>query len=553
MQNNSKLMNSEVYISSAWQQHTDLITHLCHFSQNILLVLGKEDAGKTTFFEHFVNNPGAGLKICALKADPENTVEELLKDVAMGFDLNWENADSTTKQVQAQAIASYQIAHETWTLIIDDAHLLDDMHLAALLQLVQFNDEARQQLHLVLVGESLLETRLFSPNLATWAQGKVYSIELEPWTLHDLKRYFSRESSLMPLAPEQIADIFAKTEGIPGLVVKAQHTLQDPLTTGANTMTKQNAKRWTHPIALGAVAGFLLGGSYLLFNSTQEEEAVSAPVNTAQVENNRLDTSDEKMAMEEEPAPVVSMQETDPTSLAKPTAEVTANAQIQANSQPTPVNAQLPAMPEKTALQAATVEPKAVIAEPKVAVVPKAVIEEPKVAIQEPKAVKPATVSQPKQIEKLATKPKPAAKVSEAGYVSATMTMTDAQLQETPAQTATADIAKDDVATADTPKKALSTAEEHLLSVNKKYYTLQLVGARNEKSLHQFIQKNELANQAHVYRTKLSGKDWYVVVLGEYATMDEAKTAASGIPASITAKPWIREFNSIHSDIKKQG
>ena len=536
MQNNSKSINSDVYISSAWQQHADLITHLCHFSQNILLVVGQKGAGKTTFFEHFINNPGAGLKICALKADPENTVEELLKDVAKGFDLNWEGADNTTKQVQAQAIASYQIAHETWMLMIDDAHLLDDMHLAALLQLVQFNEEARQQLHLVLIGGSSLETRLFSPHLATWAQGKVYSIELESWTLHDLKRYFSREGSL-PLAPEQIADIFAKTEGIPGLVVQAQHTIQEPLTTGANIMTKQNAKRWTHPIALGAVAGFLLGGSYLLLNNNQEEEAVSAPVNAAQLENNRLDTSDEKMAMEEEPAPVVSMQETDPTSLAKPTTEITANAQVQVNSPTTASNTQLPVVPE------------AVMVEPKVATLePKATIKEPKKAIEEPKPGKvAATVSKPKQTEKLPTKP--AAKVAEPEYASTTMTMTDAQLQKV----AAAEMEDTQIATTDTPKKALTTAEEHLLSVDKKYYTLQLVGARNEKSLHQFIQKNELANQAHVYRTKLSGKDWYVVVLGEYATMDEAKTAASGIPASITAKPWIREFNSIHSDIKKQG
>ncbi|HSF71348.1 MAG TPA: ATP-binding protein, partial [Methylotenera sp.] len=171
MHNNSKSMNSDIYISSAWQQHADLITHLCHFSQNILLVLGVEGAGKTAFFEHFTHNPGPGLKVCALTADPNNTVEELLKEVATGFDLNWESADSTTLQVQTQAIAAYQKAHETWMLIIDDAHKLDDVQMAALLQLVQFNDEARQQLHLVLVGESSLESRLFSSNLATWAQG----------------------------------------------------------------------------------------------------------------------------------------------------------------------------------------------------------------------------------------------------------------------------------------------------------------------------------------------------------------------------------------------
>lgn len=508
MQNSSKSNSSDVYISSAWRQHADLITHLCHFSQNILLVLGQKGAGKTTFFENFIIMPSAGLKICAVKADKDKTVEALLKEVATGFELNWESTQNTTLQVQTQAIASYQKAHETWMLMIDDAHLLDDMQLAALLQLVQFNDEARQQLHLVLMGESSLETRLFSPGLALWAQGKVYSIELEPWTLHDLKRYFSRKDSTMPLDPEQIANIFAKTEGLPGRVVNEQYSLQDPFTKGANTMIKQNAKRWTHPIALGAVAGFLLGGGYLLFNSTQEEETINAPVNAAQVENYRLDNSDEKIAMDEEPAPVVSMQESSSLVTSKPTAEMSANAQIQANP-PTPALPQIEAKPETMAAAALPAKPETTT----VAALP----------------VKPETTTLNTQ--------------AKAETITTTQATTQEKTQITPVE----------AVKPSKSSKALSKEEEHLLTVDKHHYTLQLVGARNEQSLQKFIQKNELEEHAYIYRTKLSGKDWYVVILGEYPTMDEAKAAASVIPSHIAAKPWVREFVSVHSDIKKQG
>jgi DamX protein len=546
MQNNSKSMNSDVYISSAWQQHADLITHLCHFSQNILLLLGEKGAGKTAFFEHFISNPGAGLKVCALKADPQNTVEDLLKEVAMGFELNWESANNTTLQVQTHAIAAYQKAHETWMLMIDDAHTLDDVQIAALLQLVQFNDEARQQLHLVLVGESSLETRLFSPSLATWAQGKVYSIELESWTLHDLKRYFSRENVNMPFTPEQIADIFSNTQGLPGRVVQAHYSLQDPFNKGATTMTKQNAKRWTHPIALGAVAGFLLGGSYLLLSSTQDEEIVSAPVNAAQVENNRLDTSDEKMAMDEEPAPVVSMQAPQLGS-AKPTAEVSANAQMQAQTQlPTA------ALPKEEKPQAAITQRQ----EPNKPVAVTTTQEPNKpvavTASQEPSKPIAATTSQePSKPVAITTEGSQQARLLEANKSATPSTMAASLPEAKPAPMSSVAKAPEAVK-ADNPKKALSKEEEYLLSIDKKYYTLQLVGARNEKSVQQFIQKNELDEHAYVYRTKLSGKDWYVVVLGEYATMDEAKAAAQGIPQHIAAKPWIREFTSIHSDIKKQ-
>lgn len=501
MLNNSKLINTHAYISSAWQQHADLITHLCHFSQNILLVLGQAESGKSTFFEHFLSVPGAGLKVCGLKANPEHTVEDILKEVATGFELNWGNAASTTLEVKTQAIVAYQNAHETWMLMVDDAHLLDDMQLAALLQLVQFNDEARQQLHLVLLGEPSLEARLFAPTLASYAEGKVYSIELEPWTLHDTKRYFARATTTMHFSPEQIATIFERARGLPGKVVKEQQLLQNPFTEEANTMTKQQAKRWTHPIALGAVAGFLLGGSYLLLNSTQDEEMVNAPVNAAQVENNRLDNSDEKMAMEEEPAPVVLEQMA--TTL-KPTAETTAAAH-ESNSATTTVSNSHIIMPEA----------------------PMAEMTKPTTATAIPVAAAPAAPA-------------------------ATTTATTAITETAPVTQALTEAPKAAVKTQEQPKK-MSKEEEYLLSIDKKYYTLQLVGARNEKSVQQFIQKHQLEEHAYSYRTKLSGKDWYVVVLGEYATMDEAKAAASELPGHIAAKPWIREFTSIHSDINKQG
>lgn len=491
MQTNNKSVNSENYISSAWQQHAELVTHLCHFSQNILLILGQAESGKSTFFEYFTSQPHTGLKICALSATLSGNVESLLQAVAAGFALNWENAADTSFALRTKAIASYQLAHETWVLMIDDAHLLSDEQIAALLQLVQFNEEARAQLHLVLLGESSLETRMFTPNLANDAQGKVYSIELEPWTLHDLKRFFAKNTAIPLLTSEQIADIYARTRGLPGAVIHEERLQQNSFIEGASTMTKQSAKRWTHPIVLGAVTGFLLGGAYLLVNSTQEEEMINAPVNTAQVDEGwesnainkpRIDQSDEKVAMEEEPAPIVQSQaaiSTPAKAMVAPTESVAAAS---------------------TPVAATTIAPEVI-------------------TTGETKTVASDTLAQTN---------------------TATQTVTQ--------------IADNTQTVKQTPvSKALSKEEEYLLTVDKHYYTLQLVGARNEKSVQQYIQKNQLEEHAYLYRTKLSGKDWYVVVIGEYPSMEEAKMAAADFPSHIAAKPWIREFTSIHKDIQKQG
>jgi hypothetical protein len=256
-----------------------------------------------------------------------------------------------------------------------------------------------------------------------------------------MKRYFSSTNDFIRLNPEQQADIFERSRGLPGLIMREKNQLQEFFTDEV-TMTKQNLKRWTHPITLGAVAGFMLGGAYLLFNSTTEEEVV-APVNAAQIEgwetqtkaNYHVDNSDENGTMEEEPLPIV-------------------------------------------------------------------------------KASEPALTAAP---------------------------------QEQPAQVA---IDPKPIKEVESQQKSLSKEEEHLLSVDKSYYTLQLVGARKEQNVKQFIEKHAL-QEAQYYHTKLSGKDWYVVVVGEYPSIEEAKAAAREFPPTVAAQPWIRDFASIHSDIKK--
>jgi DamX protein len=52
----------------------------------------------------------------------------------------------------------------------------------------------------------------------------------------------------------------------------------------------------------------------------------------------------------------------------------------------------------------------------------------------------------------------------------------------------------------------------------------------------------------------LSGKDWYVVVYGNYATQEQAKAAMKELPPALAAaplQPWIREISAIQADIEK--
>ena len=63
-----------------------------------------------------------------------------------------------------------------------------------------------------------------------------------------------------------------------------------------------------------------------------------------------------------------------------------------------------------------------------------------------------------------------------------------------------------------------------------------------------------LENKASYFKTKLSNKDWFVVVYGNYPTQQAAKGAIAELPSSLAEaplQPWVREMSVIHADIQK--
>lgn len=101
---------------------------------------------------------------------------------------------------------------------------------------------------------------------------------------------------------------------------------------------------------------------------------------------------------------------------------------------------------------------------------------------------------------------------------------------------------------------AMTSHEKYLLNLKKNHYTLQLVGARGNKNIQQFIDQHGIAGRAYSYRTTLSGKEWYVVVYGEYPSKVAAQEAIAAIPDSLKQgnfKPWIREMGSVQREIRQ--
>lgn len=413
-----------IYLSDAWKQHADLLLHLSEFSENVLLVPAPYQAGKTTFLEYTMQREHPRLNRVKIDAPTEASVEILIKAVEAAFE---EDKDCTP------------------VLFVDDAHRLSDQQIDALLQL---------KFHLVLFSEPSLELRLFSSRWHDLLQGKVYTIELEPWSLEDIKTYWINDPFAPQLTEEQFRILLEESGGLPGEVVryKAEVLLQSELR-GSMIPHIDIKKIATHPIAIGVFIGGVVGGSYLLLSGVNEIESTIIPIEQAE-------GAEEKWESEAF------------------------------------------ALPEPVALATSDL---------KTAPPLEAVKEAPKEAVKET----------PKEVIKV---------VSKSATKSESMPVKKVAVE-------------------------LTEQEKRLLKMKSNYYTVQLLGARDEKNIEQFIARHGISKEANCYRTKLSGKDWYVVVYGSYPSREVARQAMGSIPPSLkkeNLKPWVRGVESVQQDIQDQ-
>ncbi len=98
-------------------------------------------------------------------------------------------------------------------------------------------------------------------------------------------------------------------------------------------------------------------------------------------------------------------------------------------------------------------------------------------------------------------------------------------------------------------------SEKWLLSQESSYYTIQLMGARKEALLFNFVEKNQLLEQNEIayYQTTFKDKPWVQLLYGVYATKKDAEAAADNLPPKIRkSSPWIRRLSAVQKAIRKK-
>lgn len=77
--------------------------------------------------------------------------------------------------------------------------------------------------------------------------------------------------------------------------------------------------------------------------------------------------------------------------------------------------------------------------------------------------------------------------------------------------------------------------------------TIQILAGTNRKDMMRFINEHPL-NDVKIRQVRRGGRMWYILTVGEFAQMEEAKKVMHHLPSSVMSyKPWIRSVSGLTS------
>lgn len=497
-------------------QILEQVQHLSQFGSGFLLVLADEGLGKSTLFRELGARIDAdGGRPCALSLRQPTALADILAMIARRLSLSI--GKTPTASELFSALQDYIEAADGVSgvkILIDNAELLGEDALTGFTRLqAAISDE--HQLHIVLFARpGLLDgfDKLRDRGIL------LHSFELSPLPQDEIAAYLQSRMAAagydleLPFSESELDDFFQQSEGVPArLNALARRGVLEQL----NPRT-ESRPQLPLPHLIAAISVALIIVLALLFRSASKEEAASESLaGLAAIED-----LGEKVSGKDAGQDQVAMKSDDAMELPKPAVGVE-----QKTEGPT---AELgSAQPEKVLSPSPIADSEPQAEKPAQANIPSA-----SNAKTSPLAKPPSIPrSEPVEPEKTAKKPTPKA---------------------APAAKP-ADPLSDVIAREEALLTGMTADERWLMARSGQHYSLQVLGASTEEGVAEFISGQELEGLRY-YRSRLRGKSWFVVVYGDFADAEAARTVINILPNSMKgAKPFPVSFSKIQEDIRAFG
>lgn len=98
----------------------------------------------------------------------------------------------------------------------------------------------------------------------------------------------------------------------------------------------------------------------------------------------------------------------------------------------------------------------------------------------------------------------------------------------------------------------LAFDSQALLDVSAQRYALQLAALQSRQDATDFIADYQLGDRVQVYQTRRNNANWYMVLLGDYASVTDARRAELTLADNVRAlQPFVKSFSQIHREINR--
>ncbi|MFT5722647.1 MAG: DamX protein [Motiliproteus sp.] len=514
--------SGECYLPASHIQLLEQIEHLSRYSHFIQIISGVNGSGKTTLLRQFYPNADdSAVHACDIQALPGMSAAQLLAELCQQLNIGTDPFGSASSQLQA-VVEHAQLLNQLsrqMLIVIDDAHYLSLGALELLFNRLSTlaDDEIRP--HILLFAEPSIKRLTTAVSLSEIVETSCHFIDIPTLDSNALNSLLSHcfGAAAARLSDAQRQRVHTESLGLPGRVARVLEAISVDRPLKAQTVSPAipSAMPPAMPSAMTSSSRILYIGVAVIAATLLLGSGVwlSLPAQLQSPPPQVADTSDRiRVQLSIKPKEKVK-----PATLTDADTEVTASsfeerlaqarAALEAEQQPL----EQPRS-EATSTQQLALAP-----------------------------VKAAPVVIPTDSPTYSPTDGPAATLSAGDPTATTLVLRLPQ-------------AADLQASQEPKSQARRYSGDSLTLMNWKPdgYTLQMLGARRQESVSDFIASMPESEKLLHFSTLYKTKPWFVVVYGNYANRAAAMTARGELPQELRARsPWARSVKGVQDDIRR--